>query len=115
MDKKYKISLIIGLLLVFMLAGVTFFFIAGGNGASSGDSDSSSVIWIIMASQIPIWISLAAASQQKLKKKKVETMNTAGDYQPEDADYFADKVLSDEGEIVSYDEIDESRRMKSGM
>lgn len=109
MDQKYKISLVIGLLAVVLLAGIAAFFIAGGS-STSGGSDGNSTMWIIMISQIPIWVSLSVATRESRKKKEAE--KAKNDYQAQDADYFADKLLSDEGEIVSYEEIENARRLK---
>ena len=108
MDKMQKILLITGLLLLVFGIGITVFV----NIAYSDQPNSSNItIWIIMTSQFPIWISLIAKSHQNRKKK--ESVKAKNVYQPEDANYFTDKFLSDEGEIISYDDIEEARHMKN--
>ena len=112
MEKQQRIFIVAGLLLALLIAGVVGFFVIGGS-SSSGSSDSgSSTIFIIMISQIPIWVSLGVASREKRKKKDAEGRKRKEKpfYSLEEEYHLEDKVLSAyDGEIVGYDELEDNQ------
>ena len=95
-----KILLITGLiLLVFGIGIMVFVDIVYSNESNN----SNRTLWVIMVIQMPVWISLIIASNQNRKKKETPKANNV--YQSEDAGYFADNIISNEGEIIGNDDI----------